>query len=98
MVFPAVVVAVLGLLAALGYWRESSVDNDVSLTSAAAMLVTFCLGAFAGRGELSVAASTAVVVALLLCCNPELLVLIRHIERALLLSTLLHLLYYLVLL
>src|SRR6266851_210616 len=63
MVFPAVVVAVLGLLAALGYWRESSVDNDVSLTSAAAMLVTFCLGAFAGRGELTVAASTAVVIA-----------------------------------
>ena len=40
MVFSAVVVAALGLLAALGYWRESSVDNDVSLTSAAAMLLT----------------------------------------------------------
>ena len=88
MVFPAVVVAVLGLLAALGYWRESSVDNDVSLTSAAAMLVTFCLGAFAGRGELAVAASTAVVVALLLSFKPELHGLIRHIERAELLATL----------
>jgi len=88
MVFPAVVVAVLGLLAALGYWRESGVDNDVSLTSAAAMLVTFCLGAFAGRGELAVAASTAVVVALLLSFKPELHGLIRHIERAELLATL----------
>ncbi len=88
MVFPAVVVAALGLLAALGYWRESGVDDDVSLTSAAAMLVTFCLGAFAGRGELAVAASTAVVIALLLSFKPELHGLIRHIERAELLATL----------
>jgi uncharacterized membrane protein (DUF4010 family) len=88
MVFPAVVVAALGLLAALGYWRESSVDNDVSLTSAATMLVTFCLGAFAGRGELTVAASAAVVIALLLGFKPELHGLIRHIERAELLATL----------
>lgn len=88
MVFPAVVAAALGLLAALGYWRESSVDDDVSLTSAAAMLATFCLGAFAGRGELAVAASTAVVIALLLSFKPELHGLIRHIERAELLATL----------
>src|SRR5260370_42251120 len=37
MVFPAGVVAVLGLLAALGYWREAGVGNYVGLTSAAAM-------------------------------------------------------------
>ena len=88
MVFPAVVVAALGVLAALGYWRESSADNDVSLTSAGAMLLTFCLGAFAGRGELAVAASAAVVIALLLSFKPELHGLIRHIERAELLATL----------
>ena len=88
MVFPAVVAAALGLLAALGYWRESSDDQNVSLTSAAAILLTFCLGAFAGRGELAVAASAAVVVALLLSFKPELHGIIRHIERAELLATL----------
>jgi uncharacterized membrane protein (DUF4010 family) len=87
-IIPAVVAGGVSLLAALGYWRESLADRDVSLTSAAAMLLTFCLGAFAGRGQLAIAASAAVIVTILLGFKPELHGLLRRIERDELLATL----------
>jgi uncharacterized membrane protein (DUF4010 family) len=83
-----VVAAAIGLLAALGYWRESDRDNDVSITTAVAALLTFCLGALAGRGDLAAAASSAVFVTLLLGFKPELHGLLRRIERPELLATL----------
>jgi len=83
----AVVVA-LGALVALGYWRESTSSEDISLTTAVAALIAFGLGALAGTGQLTVAASAAVVVTLLLGFKPELHYLIRHIERQELLATL----------
>jgi len=82
------VVVVLGALVALGYWRESASSADVSLTTTIAALIAFGLGALAGTGQLTVAASTAVVVTLLLGFKPELHHLIRAIERQELLATL----------
>lgn len=82
------VVAVLGALVALGYWRESVSGEDISLTTTIAALIAFGLGALAGTGQLTVAASTAVVVTLLLGFKPELHHLIRRIERQELLATL----------
>lgn len=72
----------IGVFAALGYWRESDSKIDVSLTSAVAAMVTYCLGVLAGRGELAVAASVAVIVALLLSFKPELHSIVRRIERS----------------
>jgi uncharacterized membrane protein (DUF4010 family) len=82
------VALVLGGALALGYWRESEREQDVSLTTTIAALVTFGLGALAGRGELAVAASAAVVVTLILGFKPELHGFLRRIERAELLATL----------
>jgi uncharacterized membrane protein (DUF4010 family) len=74
--------AAIGVFAALGYWRESDSKEDVSLTSAVAAMVTYCLGVMAGRGQLAVAASVAVIVALLLSFKPELHRIVRRIERS----------------
>jgi len=84
----AAIALVLGLAVALGYWRESQGEQDVSLTTAISAMLTFCLGAMAGLGELTVAASAAVVVALLLGFKPELHRMLRRIERSELLATL----------
>jgi len=84
----AAIALVLGLVVALGYWRESQADQDVSLTTAISAMLTFCLGAMAGAGELTVAASAAVIVALLLGFKPELHRMLRRIERSELLATL----------
>ena len=84
----AAVVVVVGILAALGYWRDSASGEDISLTTAVAAVVAFSLGALAGSGQLVAAAATAVVVALLLGIKPELHHLIRDIERPELLATL----------
>jgi uncharacterized membrane protein (DUF4010 family) len=86
--FFAPMVAVLGIVVALGYWREAERSNDLSLTSEVAALLAFALGALAGEGELMVAASTAVVVTLLLGFKPELHSLLERIEREELLATL----------
>lgn len=82
------VVVVLGALVALGYWRESASGEDISLTTTIAALIAFGLGALAGTGQLTVGASTAVVVTLLLGFKPELHHLIQRIERQELLATL----------
>ena len=77
----------LGLVLAAGYWRESEIDRDVSLTTSVTALVTYGLGALAGRGELLAASSSAVVLALLLGFRPELHDFIRQIDRDELLAT-----------
>jgi len=82
------VAVVLGALVALGYWRDSASGNDLSLTTAIAALIVFGLGALAGVGHLTVAASAAVVVTVLLGFKPELHQFIRKIEREELLATL----------
>lgn len=84
----AVLGAAVSLFVALGYWRERWRERDVSITGMVAALLTFCLGALAGEGSLTVAASTAVVVTLLLSFKPELHDIIRRIERPELLATL----------
>ncbi len=77
----------LGMVLAVGYWRESEVDRDVSLTTSVAALATYGLGALAGRGELLPASSSAVVLTILLGFRPEIHGLIRKIERTELLAT-----------
>src|SRR5208337_4265449 len=82
------VVAVLGVAVALGYWRESERSKDLSLTTTIAELLAFALGALAGEGNLIAAASTAVVVTLVLGFKPEPHHLVERIERPELLATL----------
>jgi uncharacterized membrane protein (DUF4010 family) len=77
----------LGVVLAAGYWRESELDRDVSLTTSVSALVTYGLGALAGRDELLAASSSAVVLAMLLGFRPELHGLVRKIDRAELLAT-----------
>lgn len=84
----ALVAAAVSTFAALGYWREPWRREDVSITGLVATLLTFCLGALAGMGEITAASSTAVVVTLLLGFKPELHGVIRRIERLELLATL----------
>jgi uncharacterized membrane protein (DUF4010 family) len=84
----AAVAAAVALFAALGYWRETENNEDVSLTSAVTAMLTLCLGALAGSGELTAASSSAVVVALLLGFKPELHGILRRIERTEMLATL----------
>jgi len=86
--FLSAVVVVLGAAVALGYWRESAPGEDISVTTTIAALLAFGLGALAGNGQLTVAASTAVVVTLLLGFKPELHRLLQRIERQELLDTL----------
>jgi uncharacterized membrane protein (DUF4010 family) len=84
---PALAIAV-GAIAALGYWRESAIADDISVTTAAASVLTLCLGALAGSGAIAPAAAAAVVMTLVLGFKPELHGIIRHIEREELLATL----------
>jgi len=84
---PALAIAV-GVIAALGYWRESATAEDISVTTAAASVLTLCLGALAGSGAIAPAAAAAVVMTLVLSFKPELHGIIRHIERDELLATL----------
>ncbi len=77
----------LGMVLAVGYWRESEVDRDVSLTTSVTALATYGLGALAGRGELLAASSSAVVLTMILGFRPEIHALIRKIERTELLAT-----------
>jgi len=86
--FLSAVVVVLGAAVVLGYWRESTPGEDISLTTTIAALLAFGLGALAGNGQLTVAASTAVVITLLLGFKPELHRLLQRIERQELLDTL----------
>ena len=83
----AALAVALAIILAAGYWRESEVDRDVSLTTSIAALVTYSLGALAGSGLLLAASSSAVVLTLLLGFRPELHDLIRKIDRDELLAT-----------
>jgi uncharacterized membrane protein (DUF4010 family) len=83
----AAIAIALGIVLAAGYWRESEIDRDVSLTTSITALVAYSLGALAGRGELLPASSSAVVLTMLLGFRPELHSLIRAIDRAELLAT-----------
>lgn len=87
-IFLAAALAAVALMLALGYWRESERDQSISITTAIAGLLTFGLGALAGNGELTAAASTAVVVTLLLGFKAELHGLLLRIDRQELLATL----------
>ena len=86
MLIAAIAIA-LGIVLAAGYWRESEIDRDVSLTTSVTALVAYSLGALAGRGELLAASSSAVVLTMLLGFRPELHSLIRAIDRQELLAT-----------
>ncbi len=83
----AAIAIALGIVLAAGYWRESQIDRNVSLTTSIAALVTYSLGALAGRGELLGASSSAVILTLLLGFRPELHGFIRGIDRGELLAT-----------
>jgi len=61
--------------------RAAEKVDDYGVTTVVAALVTFALGAIAVRGQLSIAASGAVVTALLLGIKPVLHGLIERIER-----------------
>ena len=86
LIIPALAIAV-GAIAALGYWRESAIADDISVTTAAASVLTLCLGAMAGSGAMAPAAAAAVVMTMVLGFKPELHGIIRHIERDELLAT-----------
>ncbi len=77
----------LALVMTAGYWRESAIDRDVSLITAVSALLTYALGALAGRGELLAASSSGVVLAMVLGFRPELHEMVRRIERTELLAT-----------
>ncbi len=83
----AALAGALGLLLAVGYWRDSSTD-DLSITTTVAVLVAFALGALAGHGMMMPAAATAVVVTLLLGLKPEMHEFLKRLDRAELLATL----------
>jgi uncharacterized membrane protein (DUF4010 family) len=83
----AAVALALGVVAALGYYRQSRDPRGRSATGTVALLLTFALGAMAGRGYVEAAASAGVVVTLLLSVKPELHGLLQRIERKELLGT-----------
>jgi uncharacterized membrane protein (DUF4010 family) len=78
----------IGMLTAVGYWRESAASARIGETTAVATLLTFALGALAGIGDLTAAVSAAVIVALILGFKPELHELLTWIDREELLATL----------
>jgi uncharacterized membrane protein (DUF4010 family) len=61
--------------------RVAAKSEDYGVTTVVAALVTFALGAVAVRGQLSIAAASAVVTTLLLGVKPTLHELIERIER-----------------
>jgi uncharacterized membrane protein (DUF4010 family) len=78
----------LGFISAAGYWRTSAKREDLSATTAVTVLLSFALGALAGRGALVPAVSAAVVVTVLLGFKLELHAMVQRIERPELLATL----------
>ncbi len=76
----AALLAVVAMMA-LGYWRETAQQKDVGVTTAIAALVAFTLGAMAGAGHLTIAASAAVVVTLILGFKAELHSFVLGINR-----------------
>jgi uncharacterized membrane protein (DUF4010 family) len=78
----------IAMLMGIGYWRETTRSEDVSLATPIAALLTFALGAMAGSGHLTIASSVAVVITLILGFRIELHRLVAHIEREELFATL----------
>ncbi len=78
----------LGALITAAYWRTTRSGADFGITTATALLLTFALGGLTGLGELIIAASTAVVLALVLGAKPELHRFVRHLRREELFATL----------
>ncbi len=86
--FVSAALASLGLLTAVAYWRQSDRQDDLGITTLVAALLTFGLGAMAGRGLILPAAAATVVVALLLSVKLELHGLLARIDRRELVATL----------
>jgi len=86
----AVVLAFLGFCGVLmvAEWLRSQKQGTYGITTPVAALITFALGAVAALGHLSIAASTAVVVALLLGMKPQLHAWIRKLGEHELFATL----------
>ena len=80
--------AAVALFFGLGYWREAGPEEGLGITTEVAAIVTFGLGALAGHGELAVAASAAIVMAMILGFKPEMHGLLQRIERRELMATL----------
>ncbi|WP_455374017.1 MgtC/SapB family protein [Limibacillus halophilus] len=68
-------------LAWLAYRQKLQEANDISATTAVALLMAYALGALAGAGQLEAAGATAVVVTLLLGSKPELHGLLAKADR-----------------
>jgi len=78
----AVALLCVTALMAIGYWRDTArASSEVSIATPISALVTFALGAFAGAGDLTIAASIAVLVTLVLEFRAELHTLILKMER-----------------
>ncbi|BBK41755.1 hypothetical protein STVA_17750 [Allostella vacuolata] len=80
--------AAVTLFFGLGYWREARPREGLGITTEVAAMVTFGLGALAGHGELAVASSAAIVMAMILGFKPEMHGLLQRIERRELMATL----------
>lgn len=86
----AVVLAFLGFcgVVIVAEWLRSQKQGTYGITTPVAALITFALGAVAALGHLSIAASTAVVVALLLGMKPQLHAWLRKLGEQELFATL----------
>lgn len=62
----------VGLLAAAAYWQSADDQNNLSATSAMAMLLTLVLGAYAATGAYALAFAVAVLATILLQLKPTL--------------------------
>ncbi len=80
-ILPAAGLAAVALFLALGYLRQTQPDSGLGITTEIAALVTFGLGLLAGHGDLAVAASAAIVLAMVLNFKPEMHALLQRIER-----------------
>ncbi len=86
----AVVLAFLGFcgVVIVAEWLRSQKQGTYGITTPVAALITFAIGAVAALGQLSIAASAAVVVALLLGMKPQLHAWLRKLEEQELFATL----------
>ncbi|MGE0717492.1 MAG: MgtC/SapB family protein, partial [Alphaproteobacteria bacterium] len=84
----AVALAGVALFFALGYQRHAGTGEGLGITTEIAALATFGLGLLAGRGDLAVAASAAIVMAVVLGIKPEMHGLLHRLERRELQATL----------
>ena len=83
----AAIALVIGLVVAIAYFHKSRRPRRRSATGTIALILTFTIGAMAGRGLLAPSAAIAVVVTLLLGFKPELHRALQAIEREELLDT-----------